>query len=404
MSYRKYTQCYNHVPPDRPFNENNMISFILIISLPLVLPAIASFVAGFHVAGGLLLGMAYGIVLIAVANQVLYHRLACLTGRQCAIGKIYTPREYNEVGEFDNDEFFDVWLMPHPMPPKRKKYIAPGEDAYKDLSEGEREKYTTDVYNDKFQGEELLKKSIADLPFKADLQSPVGTEPAALHCEAEGDFWVRMRSWAPAAALLMAGTATAAANVGEFLGPLICAALGLVGLAPLCLFISRLVVLASVGGAAYGLHMALSYLAFNADPGDVEDANVGDEPLGALSYGDKVVVYGEHIYDGFHEGWHEFHPLMAVMKLRPDDPDNYIEQGGPVPAGASGLTDNDMEEGLNSPAFRARAVSIKDSWCGELKLAFDDEVIAAREDPLHRWTIHPLVDGCEPGSPPSDLI
>ena len=26
------------------------------------------------------------------------------------------------------------------------------------------------------------------------------------------------------------------------------------------------------------------------------------------------MVYGTHVYDGFHEGWHEFHPLKAIIK------------------------------------------------------------------------------------------
>ena len=51
----------------------------------------------------------------------------------------------------------------------------------------------------------------------------------------------------------------------------------------------------------------------------VNDANVGDTPLGTLADGDQVVVYGTHVYDGFHEGWHELHPLMAIMRVPPPE-------------------------------------------------------------------------------------
>ena len=73
--------------------------------------------------------------------------------------------------------------------------------------------------------------------------------------------------------------------------------------------------------AAGGAAAAVSYLivkgtlnaVFDANPGNVEDANVGDKRLGPIRENDKVAVLGEHVYDGFHEGWHELHPLMAVV-------------------------------------------------------------------------------------------
>ncbi len=39
---------------------------------------------------------------------------------------------------------------------------------------------------------------------------------------------------------------------------------------------------------------------FETDPGDVEDANVGDKALGDIGDGSRVAVLGEHVYDGFH--------------------------------------------------------------------------------------------------------
>jgi hypothetical protein len=62
-------------------------------------------------------------------------------------------------------------------------------------------------------------------------------------------------------------------------------------------------------------------IAFHFDPGNVQDANVGDWARGPIHEGAHVAVMGRHVYDGFHEGWHEFHPLMMAMKI-PD----YLEQ------------------------------------------------------------------------------
>ncbi|PYJ39912.1 MAG: hypothetical protein DME81_02570, partial [Verrucomicrobia bacterium] len=50
------------------------------------------------------------------ANQWLNHRLICLNkdNPQCAVGIVsYNPTR-SDLGVFDNDQYFDVVLMPHP--------------------------------------------------------------------------------------------------------------------------------------------------------------------------------------------------------------------------------------------------------------------------------------------------
>jgi hypothetical protein len=59
----------------------------------------------------------------------------------------------------------------------------------------------------------------------------------------------------------------------------------------------------------------------------------------------------------FTRGWHEFHPLMAILKI----------------------TD------LNFLG-----------WCNSLSEAFDPATRTNQNKPQHRWTAHPSVDGCQP--------
>jgi glycosyltransferase involved in cell wall biosynthesis len=85
---------------------------------------------------------------------------------------------------------------------------------------------------------------------------------------------------------------------------------------------------AAVAGVSVVVHGAAyigATIAFHSDPGDVEEENVGDHSLGPITNGDQVVVLGRHVYDGFHEGWHEIHPLMAIMKIDSRDTSQYQE-------------------------------------------------------------------------------
>lgn len=403
--YRQYTKCYQHKPGDKPFNKADLVGFVAGSSAPGLLGALAAFLAGFNLVGFILIAYQYAATIVAVANQWLYHRLACVSGNRCAVGVVRHGPERGDLGEFDNDQFFDVRLMPH-----RPK------DEYKDpdtgyatgapgpSKDGKTEQHKgNDVYLDDFQGQTLLHPS----PLLADLSYDL--KRAWLHCEAEGNFWAAMKEYAPLLGAAVGVGAAAGAAAGAALGCAIGSIFGPIG----C------VIGAIIGAIAGGLlgGGAAAYVganaAFHSDPGNVEDANVGDKSLGPIVTGDKVVVYGTHVYDGFHEGWHEFHPLMAVLKLDPKENDEavqYLEWDPDFPGSGTippdlpsmdptiaGLTPSDMRKGLDSSKFRARARWLRDLWCGLLHERFDDPAtIAAQRQPEHRWTIHPDVDGCKP--------
>ncbi len=259
-------------------------------------------------------------------------------------------------------------------------------------------------------GQELLipVSQSGDLPYDNSKE-----EASTLHCEAEGEFWVKMKEWAwlmglvigaASAAGAAAGIAVAAAMCA--LGPILCLLGILIGL--LIWLIST-----AVGGAIAAGIMAII---FEASKGDVEDANVGDAALGPITAGDKVIVYGEHVYDGFHEGWNEFHPLMTVCKLNEHESSQYLQWDPNFPVGSAlptdtddmpaaikNLSEDDMRAGLSSDKFAARAAWMRKKFCRMMSEAHDPTTRAEQERPENRWTIHPYVDGCEEEAPPGTV-
>lgn len=159
---------------------------------------------------------------------------------------------------------------------------------------------------------------------------------------------------------------------------------------------------AAAGGAAtyFGIIKPILQDIFDAGPRDVESANVGDKALGPIQMGDKVAVMGEHVYDGYHDGWNEFHPLMAVVKIDKSGgvgPGYYLEwqpslpqkPPPPPPGEAITLTKEDMKQRLNSDDFRKRCKHLQDTWCRMLSDAFTRQTTsvgsAMDDSPPGRW-------------------
>jgi hypothetical protein len=456
MAYKQYTKCYVHQPGDKPFNKKDLAGLAVLHGL---LPAaffgaLTGLAVGLGVGGpigaavGIVVGFFAGIT-VGVANalteaskQWRYHRLICLGGPECAIGSVRTEPEIADLGEFDNDKYFDLSLMPHRADrqpgDKLYEYRLPSKNYQADrpgiIDPTVQQNFVlyprNDVYTDPegCQGSKLMK------PNKAfDDELPYDTTRTFLHVEAEGDFWVRMADLAFWLGLLT-GLMTAATVIATAAGATAGAAAGdAIGCAIGALFGGLFGVIACLIGAALGAALgallaggavaatsalilkAILQAIFEVDPGDVEDANVGDKPLGKLNKGDKVAVYGEHVYDGFHEGWHELHPLMAIQRIGPDslyylewDPEypNPAEVLPDLPWMASypkpitGLTGLDVIRGLNSQKFQDRAIAIHDRWCGLLAEAFHEKTGTSQQGLDQRWTIHPNIDGCLPPKPP----
>ena len=373
---RQYTQCYDHTPGDKPFSRADLLAFVAGNAWPGATVAILAFLGGAPAISIIAIFIQSAVTVTAVANAWLYHRLVCMPidALPCAIGTVIANPTVGDLGEFDNDQYFSIRLMPHPP-------------LAESASEQDKRDFTDSVTTDLVQGHELLGPVAWDLPY-AD---PVFKEERYyLHCEAEGNFWQAMKDYAVVAGLAVAGGAAAGGAagaaagcaIGGFFGPIGCAIGAIVGG----------LLGAAGGGAAAGYLVAT--IAFNSDPGNVDDANVGDRSLGPIKEGDRVLVHGHHVYDGFHEGWHELHPLLAVMKIP-----EYLEQNPTVIPYDSSLTPDDILKGLASPAFLASAKALRQKWCEHFQLPEDPGVHILQQQPQNRWTVHPAVDGCQPEDP-----
>jgi hypothetical protein len=375
---RQYTQCYNHLPGDKPFSKAKLLGFVAGNAWPGGTIAILAFLGGSPAIAVIATFIQSAITITAVANAWLFHRLVCMPkdALPCAIGTVIANPTISDLGEFDNDQYFSIRLMPH----------APPADNASDPDQAKRD-FENIVTSDFFQGEELLHIVDWDLPYADPV---VSEERYYLHCEAEGNFWQAMKDYAALAGLAIAGGAAAGAAVGSAVG---CAIGGFFG--PIGCAIGSF--LGGLGGAAAGGALGgyvAATIAFHSDPGNVDDANVGDKSLGPIKEGDRVLVHGHHVYDGFHEGWHELHPLLAVMKIP-----EYLEQNPAVVPYDPTLTPKDILLGLSSPAFFASAKALRQKWCERFQLALDPGVHILQQQPQNRWTIHPAVDGCQPPKP-----
>jgi hypothetical protein len=454
MAYKHYTSCFPYPSGRKPYNEDDRTAFV-ITQLLLALTAAGVFtLTGLifgpigAVIGGILGSLAGFTNLIAnAADEWLNHRLICLNkdNPQCAVGIVSYDPTRSDLGAFDNDQYFDVILMPHPavidanveadfdpvIAKVNKTALALG-NRYKadgavvdDFAQNVSEHPANDILNDDFQGQDCL-STRSDIAVDLGYALPSSHERSALHCEAEGDFWVRIKKLAPAlAAVIVAALAVTAAGAEAgselgravgcaiaswFFGPIGCAIGGFFGG-----LLGGAAGAAAAGAASYyGAIKPILQTIFEASPGDVQDANVGDKDLGPIRMGDKVAVMGEHVYDGYHKGWNEFHPLMAIVKIGGSSRvglDFYLEwqpdfrgiPPGPPPGETILLKEDDMREGLSSTNFKNRCKNLKRTWCSMLTDAFSEPTRQTQQGLHERWTIHPMVDGCRPADPPPPL-
>lgn len=402
MAFKKFTQCYNYVATgEKPFNIDDLFSIVLGAAGPGGIAALIGWAAGAWVFGGIALAIGFVSAVATVADLWLFHRLVCLTGIKCAVGTVNDDPHHGGLGNFDNDEFFNLVLIPH----RKEDKIGPPGSAFTTAQQDAHPKNY--IHQDDLMGQELLVPvaESGDLPYDRSKE-----EAVTLHCEAEGEFWVKMKEWAWLMGLIIGAASTAGAAAGIAVAAAMCAFGPILCL--LGILLGLLIWLLSTGAGA-AIAAGIMAIIFEASKGDVEDAHVGDAPLEPITAEDKVIVYGEHVYDGFHEGWNEFHPLMTVARLNKDEASQYLQwdpdfpPGGNVPTDTDdmppdirNLDEKDMRQGLNSKKFAKRAAWMRAKYCRMMHEIYDPATRTEQAREKHRWTVHPYVDGCRDEEPP----
>ncbi len=84
-----------------------------------------------------------------------------------------------------------------------------------------------------------------------------------------------------------------------------------------------------------------------------------------------MIVKGAWVYDSAHEGWNEIHPIKHCQ-----------------------------ETGTWNGGWDIDGTGLTRDWCEAIGKAQDPLTVAAQGQPANQWVIHPVIDGCDPGSDP----
>jgi hypothetical protein len=239
-------------------------------------------------------------------------------------------------------------------------------DVEKALPLGNLVKETSDVSNYRFAGYHL--------PFQGDLVTKFSNgDPhgglytsACLHAEFEGGgVYDLLQSCKTALALATIAAAVCSIPVIGWIA---------------CLILSVAAAIITLTGISNALD----------DKGNPNDVNANLLPIHQAEspdgYGaDILVVKGTWVYDSAHEGWNEIHPIKQCQW-----------------AGAMlNQQWKEIQVSRNPDVFQ----SITDinayvqGWCALLATVTDPGTVANQQLPQNQWTIHPLVDGCQPAEP-----
>jgi hypothetical protein len=332
MSYQQYTQCV------APQNHSSMNQYVSAVIQGLLAGGIAALIA---VAAGepwcALLGVEiFGFVgVIAFCEWWLYDRLICLGGDESAVGMLVSIEPAtgkSGLGAFDTD--YSINLLLYDDEPGISQAVAEVRPPYGHLI-----KETDDIKN---LGLQFRGESATD--------TATGVKSAILHAEFEGAGMRDLRAGAQVGLGL-----TEAALIACLVIP------GPIG-AAVAAFLAFLAFLAALFAALFGL----------GDTGDPSDVNpnlgqlhTNDPATGNLG-ADLLYVRGTWVFDTFHEGWNEIHPIKVCTRVGRWDGDWPGDLGTTIEQAHDGFDDADK-----------------------------DETKVHQRRPRHGWHIHPDVDGCD---------
>jgi hypothetical protein len=331
----------------------------------------------------------------------LYDRLICLGGEECAIGllgAVEPPDKKTGFDAIDTDYSINLVLAPHNIQELPPDYLAspPAPEPGEDPSVKFKAALHRQIADDGMQGR-LIKETHTTGDVKTifggkkfDFEGYLHPYPGArvlhhyqayLHGEFEG-AGVKDLYDAAQAAIAVAAVASVACAVP------------LIGWA-VCLILS--IVAAAI--ALVGLGIGLS---------DAGKPNFFDGKFpGIHTTRDILFVRGVWVYDSAHTGWNELHPLVdcrivASAKYLKDDVVDWDDaiSGYMVKIGKWRWEAGKLIKAPGTPAKEDWTDWVADE-CGASKKASSPLTVDTQDRPEHKWTIHPVIDGCKPAPAPT---
>jgi hypothetical protein len=275
--------------------------------------------------------------ILAYCRWWLYDRLICLGGDVCAVGYVLTIEPPSEKSFLDKfDTDFSFNLVLAPT------MLGATQAQVEASFQGNLVAEQPDIKSHNLDWAGHSAKQWANYP-----------DTAVLHCEFEGGG-VYDLMLAVLAALAFAAAAAVVCAIPIF-GWIACLILNLIA-------------------AAITLGGIIAALNDTASPTDI-DPNLGElhvnDPTGRGA--DILVVQGTWVHDSAHEGWNEIHPIKHCQRI-------------------GTYTGNWAEYGDGT--------GLRKHWCEAIGRATDPLTVGAQAQPQNQWTIHPVIDGCQPADAP----
>jgi hypothetical protein len=356
MSYRQYTKCVDA----SNFVGFAYVQYVLAGGTAVAAGALALLLSGAFVPG-LMIGALSGV--IAYCLWWLYDRLICNGGDVCAVGFVLSyerPQDKSGLDAFDTDFSLNL-VLPPTLVGVTQAHLAASAPLGNLVTE------QSGVQNYSFLNYQL--PFTGNLVTKFPTGNPDGSQfsTATLHAEFEGAGVYDLLQ-ACKAALALAVVAAAVCGI-PIIGWIACTILSIV--AGVVTLVGAVNALNDVGNPGDVNPM------FNSSP--IHAANTPDGD-GA----DILVVRGTWVYDSAHSGWNEIHPIKQCCRIGTMINQQWSEIQ---------IAKNEYISITDVQAWVA-------GWCGALLAVVSPPTLIAQAQPENQWSIHPLIDGCQPPGPP----
>jgi hypothetical protein len=330
MAFNQYTECIE--PSEYVDVEHHLVALIQSLLVTATGGAVA-LVSSRLDCWPLLAELLAVTWVLAYCRLFLYGRLLCLGPDQDAIGVVVSVDHSGVLDMPDTDFNVNLLLEPNEFGAKRDQVR------------------NSTPYG--FLVNEQTKVAAVGLPTAghASTDEATHTESETLHCEFEG---------AGAYVLLIAAEIAFAANVAALL---LCVYLPPIpGLSTIITALALLALAALLLGGLIGLGTGGSPSDVNPSLGEIHTNDEENNGLGAGA--DILYIRGAWVFDPWHTGWNEIHPVKVCTKI------------------------GTWDGGWDLPPDVILSVR------NQFDLAAAPETKAAQDRPENQWTVHPVLDGC----------